>query len=245
MHHMHDVHELTFVLMQSLYLAVKDRPRIHINAVVLFDIFCKTNLVLIFDVHELLLTFLVIHIHAQLADVGEVCDPVVADLAGHPFCQQRIAVQQKTSLGDTVGLVVELLRHHLIEIFQLTFLKNFCVETGHAVDGKAAGDGKVSHAHLSVIEDRHFSDFLLISRIFCLDLHDKTTVDLFHDLVYTRKQTGEQLNRPFLQGFRHDGMVGVRAGLCGHIPGFFPGQAFLIHQDTHQLCHCHGRMGVV
>ena len=34
---------------------------------------------------------------------------VVADMFGNPVCQQGIAMQQETALGDTVGLIVELL----------------------------------------------------------------------------------------------------------------------------------------
>ena len=54
--------------------------------------------------------------------MGQVSDPLVADLIRHPVRQQGIAVEQEAALGDAVGLVVELLRHHLIEILQLLVL---------------------------------------------------------------------------------------------------------------------------
>ena len=245
MHNVHDVHELTFVLMKSLYLTVKDGTRVHIDAVVFFDIFCKANLVLIFDVHKLLLTLLIVHINAQFADMGEICDPVVADLVGYPGSQQRVSVKQESSLSDTVGLVVELLRHHLIEIFQFAFLEDIGMQACHAVDGKASGDGKMSHAHLSVIEDCHLAYLFLVARIFGLNLHNETAVNLLHDLIYTRKQSGEQLDRPFLKSLCHDGVVGVRTGLCGHIPRLFPCEVLLIHENTHQLGNCHRRMSII
>ena len=40
----------------------------------------------------------------------------------HPVGKQRIAVHQETSLRDAVGLVVELLREHLIKIMKLLVL---------------------------------------------------------------------------------------------------------------------------
>ncbi len=35
----------------------------------------------------------------------------------HPVSQKWIRMQKKTSLGDTIGLIIELLGHHLIEVF--------------------------------------------------------------------------------------------------------------------------------
>ena len=55
MHNMHNVQELSLVLMQSLNLYIEDRSRINLNTVVLLNILRKANLVLILDVHELLL----------------------------------------------------------------------------------------------------------------------------------------------------------------------------------------------
>ena len=48
--------------MQTLYLYIKDGTRIYIDSIVLLDVFCQTDLVLILDVHELVLTLLIIHI---------------------------------------------------------------------------------------------------------------------------------------------------------------------------------------
>ena len=59
---MQDVHQLALILVQSLNLNIKNRTRIYIDAVVLFDVFCQTYLVLVLDVHKLVLALLVIHI---------------------------------------------------------------------------------------------------------------------------------------------------------------------------------------
>ena len=131
-------------------------------------------------------------------------------------------MKKETSLGDTVRLVVELLRHHLIEVTKLLFLKDLCVKLRNTVYREAADDCKVSHADLSVVNDRHSADLLVVTRISLLDLSYKAAVDLLNNLVNTRKQTGEQLDRPFFKSFSHDGVVCVGTGLCRDLPGLIP-----------------------
>ena len=113
---MQDIKKLTLVLMQSLYLNVKDGTRIYLNAVMLQNVMSKTHLVLIFDVHKFLLCLFVICINLQLFDLRQICDPFTAHMICYPVCKKRVPVKQKSSLGDTVCLIVELLRHHLVEI---------------------------------------------------------------------------------------------------------------------------------
>ena len=40
-------------------------------------------------------------------------------------------------------------------------------------------------------------------------------------------------------------MVRICTGLCCHIPCFLPCEPFLIDEKTHQLRHCHGRVGII
>ena len=56
--------------MQTFYLYIKDGTRIYFNAVVLLDVFCKTQLVLIFDLHEFLLCFWIIYIDSKFFHVA-------------------------------------------------------------------------------------------------------------------------------------------------------------------------------
>ena len=188
----------------------------------LLDVLCKTDLVLVLNIHEFLLALLIIHINRKLFNIGEICDPLISDLIGHPICKQRVAVKQETSLGNTICFIIKLLRHHLIEVTKLLFLKDLCVKLRNTVYREAADDCKVSHADLSVVNDRHSADLLVVTRISLLDLGYKTAVDLLNDLVNTRKQTGEQLDRPFFKSFSHDGVVCVGTGLCRDLPGLIP-----------------------
>ena len=231
--------------MQTLDLYVEDRAGIHIDAIVLLDVFGQTQLVLILDVHEFLLSLLVIRIDLQPAHLGQIRDPLVADMGCNPVCKERVAMKKESSLGNAVRLVVELLREHLVEVAQLLVLQNLGVQSCHAVYGVACHDGQMCHLHLAVIDDGHLRDLGLVARIFCLNSQDEPAVDLLDDLVYTRKQAGEQLDRPFFQCLGHDGMVGVGHGLCGHFPCLVPLQLLLVQQDTHQLGNCYGGMGIV
>ena len=63
--------------------------------------------------------------------------------------------------------------------------ENFRVQSRNTVHGIACRDRQMSHLHLSIINDRHLADLLLITRIFALDLDDESAVDLLHDLVDT------------------------------------------------------------
>ena len=103
--------------MKPFHLDVEDGSRIHVDSIVLLDILCQAQLIMILDVHKLLLAFLIVRVDFQFSNLRQVCDPLASNLICHPGGQLRISVKQETSLGNAVGLVVELLRHHLVEIF--------------------------------------------------------------------------------------------------------------------------------
>ena len=154
-------------------------------------------------------------------------------------------MQQEAALCDTVRLVAELLRHHLVEIMQFALLQNFCVQLRHTVDGKAARDRQVGHADLAVVQDRHAGDASFVARIFGTDLFHKAAVDLVHDLVHARKQPLEQLDRPFFQRLGHDRMVRIGTGFGHDLPGLVPLQFLFIQKQTHQLGHGQRRMCII
>ena len=166
---------------------------------------------------------------------------MVADPGG----QKRISVQQESSLGDAIGLIVELFRHHLIEILQLLMLQNLRMQSCHTVYRITGDDGEMCHFHLAVINDGHFRDLLLVAGILSRHLFQESPVDLFHDLVNSGKKTGEQLDGPLFQSLCHNGMVGISAGLGGYLPGLLPGQIIIIHQNAHQFRNRYRRMGIV
>ena len=154
-------------------------------------------------------------------------------------------MKQESSLCNTICLVVELLRHHLVEILQLLLLQDLSVQSCNAVYRVACCNCQMCHLDLSVVDNRHLANLLLIARVLRLNLQDKTTVDLFNDLVYTRQQSGEQLDRPFFQCLCHDSVVRVSTGLRRYLPCLIPLQTFFVQKDTHQLCDCYGRVRII
>ena len=119
--------------MQSLDLYVENRAGIDFDSVVLEDIFCQAYFVLVLDVHELFLRLGVVHVDFQFLHLGQIRDPLVADLVGDPLGQVRIAVKKESSLRDAVGLVVELLGEHLIEVPEFFGHKDGRVQLRNAV----------------------------------------------------------------------------------------------------------------
>ena len=113
---MQDVHQLALIFVKPFYLYVKDGTRIHVNPVVFLNVFCQADLVLVLDIHELLPALFIVRINLQLLDMGKIGNPLIPDFGGHPVSKQGISMKQEPSLGNAVGLVVELLRHHLVEI---------------------------------------------------------------------------------------------------------------------------------
>ena len=97
------------------------------------------------------------------------------------------------------------------------------MQSCYTVHRETTRDRHVCHLDLTIIDDSHLRNLFLVSRVFLLDFKEEAAVDLLYNLVDTRKQSGEQLDRPFFKGLSHDGMVGVSAGLCCDIPCLFPG----------------------
>ena len=100
-------------------------------------------------------------------------------------------MKKKSSLRDTVCLIVEFLRHHLIKIFQFLIFQNLCMQSCHTIDREPRSDGKMCHFYLAIINDCHFLNFIKITGIFLSNLVLKTTIDFFCDLINSRKQAGE------------------------------------------------------
>ena len=65
-HNVQNIEKLTLILVKTLHLHVKNRARIHLNAVVFFDIFCETHLVAVFDIHKFLLRLLIVRVYGKL-----------------------------------------------------------------------------------------------------------------------------------------------------------------------------------
>ena len=81
---MENVHQLTLVLMKSLNLYIKNRVWINVNAVVLLNVLSQTYFILIFNIQEFLLAFLIIYKCCQFFNMRQVCDPLITDFVSYP-----------------------------------------------------------------------------------------------------------------------------------------------------------------
>ena len=78
-----------------------------------------------------------------------------------------------------------------------------------------------------------------------LDRLQVKPVDQIDDLQVPRQQPAEQIDRPGLQRFRQQRVVGVGKRRARDLPGPGPVDVVLVHQDAHQFGHRDRRMGVV
>ena len=242
---MQDIQQLSLVFMQSFYLNIEDGIRVHVDAFCFFDIVCQSDLVISLDRHETFTEGCIICIRDQFLQLIQICNPILTDFFTDQVSQFSVGVYQPSSLGDPVCFIVEFFRIQFIEISQFLIFQNFCMQRSYAVYGMAAYDGQISHADLTVSDDRHFSYLRRVIAVFFCQFQNETTVDFFHDLIDTRQQTAEQFHGPFFQCFRHDGMVCVSTYFSCDIPSLFPRHIVFIHQHTHQFCNCHTGVGII
>ena len=64
---MKNIHELSLVLMQTLYLHVENGVRVNVDSVMLLNVLCQAHLVFTFNLHNLFLRLRVIcHLNQTL-----------------------------------------------------------------------------------------------------------------------------------------------------------------------------------
>ena len=176
---------------------------------------------------------LVVDLILQLADEVQVFQEVAAHLFPQHGGQLGVTQTQPAAGGDAVGLILEPLGESVVPILEAVVLQNLGVDLRHAVDIGADVNGQVRHVGGVVLHDEQ-------TRMLPLELLVNAADDV-HDLG---NHAAHQIQRPLLQGFAHDGVVGVGEGLLGDIEGVVKAHA-LQHQQTHQLGDGHGGMGVV
>ena len=184
----------------------------------------------------------------ELPQPIEIGEPAVSDRGADQVRQRRICLQQPAPLRNTVGLVVEPFRTELKEVRRQRCLDQFGMNCGDSVDRVASHHRQIGHAHLfgrGLLDDRHPLDALDISRVGGRNPIQKAAVDLIDDLQVPRKHGLEQGNRPLLQRFRRERVIGVSEGCLRDGPRLLPLQILFIHEDAHQLRDRQSGMRVV
>ena len=234
------VHELAFVFMQALYLHVKDHVRIQGDTLPAADL--GGQLLLLCFLHG---TELVakggVDLRDQLFQQVQVRLKARTDLIGDQPAEFGIAQTQPAALGDAVGLVLEAFRPDGIPVGKKIVLQDFTVQGGNAIGGVGRVDGQLRHMYPSVQDDAQGRSDLFPE---LLHLFPETGVDLPDDGNDLRAVGGEQAQVPLLQGFLHDGMVGIGKGVPCDQESLFKGNPVLAQQaDQFRDCHC--GMGII
>ena len=95
------------------------------------------------------------------------------------------------------------------------------------------------------IDQRHAGQPVIVAGEAPFNAVQKAPVDFVDNFQMTGQDPGKQGQRPFFEGFRQQGVIGIAAGLHRNMPGLVPFHPVLIHQQPHQFGHRDGRMGVV
>ena len=248
MNNMENVEQLAFVLVNPLDLHIEHGLRIEINTAVGLDQLSQTQLVFIFDLLPALLESPIPGQLFELLQLHQIDHPSVADAVADQPTQPLVAPSQPAALGDTVGLVVELLRPQLVKITKQPRLQQCGMQFGNAVDREAADDRQVGHPHLRLgpfLNDRHAPLSLHIAWPAVSHLLEEAGVDLVDDIEQPRQQLLKHPHRPFFQRFRQQGVISVSHSAAGNLPGFVPAQPLFIQQQAHQFGDRATGMGVV
>ena len=230
------VHLLALVLMQALDLYVKDRVHIQHKILRLIEVLSRLLFVVMTDFSDLIKDLFVIVIFHQLFQLHRVLAESGSDQRLDICGKLRVGGNKPTAEGNAIRLIVEFLRIKLIEILQLRLLENLRVKRCNAVDGMSIMDIHGCHVHQVV----------LVNNVGCLILYRSldSPVKLTDDRKKMRYGFLQVIDRPFLQSFRQDGVVGVGAGLRHNRNRLIHGESARGKQ-TNQLRNYHGRMGII
>ena len=200
------------------------------------------------DGAELLPECAVVRAWFQLSEPFEVGNPRVADGPGDESGQERIGLHQPAARRDAVRLVVEAFRPEGVEVPGQRRLDEAAVQRRHAVDGMAADDAQVRHAHLfwiPFLDERHPLQTPVVAGPDGGDVCQEAPIDLVDDLQVPRHDALEQGHGPLLERLRQQRVIRVPHRRLRHLPRGVPGQVSLVDEDAHQLGDGQRRMRVV
>ena len=123
------------------------------------------------------------------------------------------------------------------------------MEFGHAIDGVAADDREVGHAHLFVtgalLHDGHSGEPVGVPGMAGCHGVEEATIDLLdHEQVAGQNAVNESFG-PFLEGFGEKGVVGEAHCGDGDFPCLFEWHALLVDEQAHQFGNGECGVGVV
>ena len=110
---------LALILMETFDLDIKDGIRADFQLLCFFQVCAQSLLVFLLDFQKLFEYLFVLLVREQLFQLGRVLFVAFPDSFIQKFCQERIAVEKPAAEGDSVRLVVELLRVEPVKVVKL------------------------------------------------------------------------------------------------------------------------------
>ena len=243
-----DVQELALVFVDALDLDVEDRARIDLRRHALADEIGELLLVAALDRREALAEGGIVGQRIEIGDLLDVVEEGRADRIGHKFGEAGIGLHDPAARGHAIGLVLDPVGIEQVEMVEHRLLHQFGVQGRDAVDGMAADEGELAHAHapaIALVDQRDRGDPGIVEALLLRRLADDAGIDGVDDLHLARQEPLEQMDRPVLQRLGQQRMIGVGEGVAGDLPGLGPFMAVHVDQEPHQLGDRDRRMGVV
>ena len=129
------VHKLTLVLVNSLDLDIEEGILIDSNTTVLVDPVGKSLLVSHLDISPCLSEIGIILLAVKLGNLSQISRPVlVAEVLGVEGSKFGVTAHNPSSGGDTIGLVLELVREDLVEVLEKSSLEELRVDGSDTID---------------------------------------------------------------------------------------------------------------
>ena len=239
---------MPLVFVDALDLDVEQRRRIDLDAEAFADQPRQRQLVVVLDLAKPLLERVVAGAGLETLEQGEVVEHGLAAGLAHQVGQLRVGQHQPAAEGDAVGLVGDAAGIEMVEIVEHGLLHQVGVHRRDAVDAVRADESELPHPHPPsglLVDQRDRGAEIDVAGTTLIRQRQMRGIDAVDDFEMPRQQPLEQFDRPGLQRFRQQRVVGVGQRRHRDLPRFVPAEIVQVDQDAHQLGDGKARMGVV
>jgi len=136
----------------------------------------------------------------------------------------------------------------MIEIVEHGLLHQVGMHRRDAVDAVRSDERQLSHPHPAAgffVDQGYRGAEIDVAGTARFRQRQMRDIDAIDDLQMPRQQALEQFDRPGLERFRQQRVVGVGQRRHRDLPGLVPAEIVDVHQDAHQFGDGEARMGVI
>ena len=171
-------------------------------------------------------------------------DESIANEVGQERGQLRVGLAQPPAMRNAVRHILELVRGHFVEVVEHRLLEDLRVERRNTVHTVRCSHTQIRHTDNAIGHNGHIFHF---AGIFghVPDERAVAVVNFLDNFVNAREQGAEQVLRPTLEGFLHDGVVRIGKRLGDDLPGVVPAVAAFVEENAHHFGNAERRMRVV